>query len=198
MSQPDQLTKNQRKKLKRQQREQQARQMKRKALAKKWGIRLAITLSLAAAGAWFVQSQVQQEQNRPGEDVVVMGRQHVQVGASHGEYNTNPPTSGWHYTQPADGGFYDQPIPDEQAIHNLEHGYIWITYKQQSDEVIDQLKKLAKRYRGRVIVSPREENDSPIAVASWGRLLKLDQFDQEQIEQYLKLNYNRSPERLAS
>ena len=26
-------------------------------------------------------------------------------------------------------GIYDKPVPSERAVHNLEHGAIWITYQ---------------------------------------------------------------------
>ncbi|HET9972943.1 MAG TPA: DUF3105 domain-containing protein [Streptosporangiaceae bacterium] len=26
-------------------------------------------------------------------------------------------------------GIYDQPVPNERAVHNMEHGAIWITYQ---------------------------------------------------------------------
>src|SRR3989344_5078 len=52
----------------------------------------------------------------------------VAVGASHEAYNSNPPTSGPHYEQPSRWGVSQAELPDEQLIHNLEHGGIWISY----------------------------------------------------------------------
>ena len=45
-----------------------------------------------------------------------------------------------------------------------------------------------------VVLSPRNSNDSPIAVASWGRLMKLETIDEEAIEEYIRRNINKSPE----
>ncbi|KKT12932.1 MAG: Methyltransferase type 12 [Parcubacteria group bacterium GW2011_GWC1_43_30] len=33
---------------------------------------------------------------RPGEEIKILGREHISVGAAHPAYNSNPPTSGWH------------------------------------------------------------------------------------------------------
>ena len=65
---------------------------------------------------------------RPGVNVPVMAVRHIQVGEQHEPYNSDPPTSGPHYAQPAQAGFYDEALPDEQLVHNLEHGYIVIWY----------------------------------------------------------------------
>src|SRR3989344_6898821 len=56
------------------------------------------------------------------------GQEHIAIGSSHPKYDSNPPSSGWHYADPAKAGFYETPLPDEQIIHNLEHGEIWIAY----------------------------------------------------------------------
>jgi hypothetical protein len=36
-----------------------------------------------------------------------------------------------------------------------------------------------------VIVTPRPQNDAPIAVAAWGRLLKLQRFDEARIFEFI-------------
>src|SRR3989344_3474582 len=50
------------------------------------------------------------------------GQTHIKRGESHTIYNSNTPTSGWHWLDPASWGVYNRPLVDEQAVHNLEHG----------------------------------------------------------------------------
>lgn len=126
-----------------------------------------------------------------------LGQTHIKVGESHPAYNSNPPTSGWHYVVPADWGVYDKPLVDEQALHNLEHGGIWISYKGIDDQTKENLNKIAKANSGSVIMSPREANDSKIILASWTRLEKLDGYDEAKILEFISRNKNKSPEPIA-
>ena len=64
---------------------------------------------------------------KPGEAIADLGREHVPVGTSV-EYNSNPPTSGPHYSQWTKRGVYEKEIEDGYLIHSLEHGYIVISY----------------------------------------------------------------------
>ncbi|MFZ2522776.1 MAG: DUF3105 domain-containing protein [Minisyncoccia bacterium] len=134
---------------------------------------------------------------RPGEEFTILGQEHISIGASHAPYNSNPPTSGPHYVQPAEWGVYQDELPDEQLIHNLEHGGIWISYKGIDDETKSKIEALVKSYPVGLVITPRLANDSPITLASWGRLLKLDDFDEEKIKEFLKNNVNKSPEPLV-
>ena len=125
------------------------------------------------------------------------GRDHVPLGAPHPAYNSNPPTSGWHTPETAPWGWQRTTIPDEVLIHNLEHGGIWISYRDPSDTALaEKLERLVSRYRSKVIVTPRPGNDSPIAVAAWGRLLKLQTFDEQQIVAFINAYKNKGPERV--
>ena len=146
---------------------------------------------------WLSKISKKEEGVRPGEAISVQGAKHISVGDSHPEYNSNPPTSGWHYAGPADWGFYDEELPDEQLVHSLEHGGIWISYKDIDEETKGKLKELGGRYPKSVITTPRAKNDAKIVLASWGRLQKFDQYDEEAIKSYIKANLNKSPEPLA-
>jgi len=127
--------------------------------------------------------------------VADQGRDHVLPGAPHPPYNSNPPTSGWHYAATATWGFHNTELPDELVVHNLEHGGIWISYKDTEDtEVVDGLVALAREYRTKVIVTHRPRNDSRIAVAAWGRLMKLDRFDRTAIVDFINRFKNKGPE----
>ena len=152
----------------------------------------------AVAGAVYGLSvfprQVKKE--RPGEVFSIQGEQHIAIGAMHPAYNSNPPTSGWHYSEPADWGVYENELPDEQILHNLEHGGIWISYKGIDDAAKAELEKIAKT-NSKVIIAPRSANDVSIALVSWGRLQKLEQFDETAVMNFIKANRNKSPEPFA-
>ena len=127
----------------------------------------------------------------------IQSRDHINVVDDHPAYTTNPPLSGAHASAQR-GGFYSEGIKDENAIHNLEHGYIWISYKNISENDIEKVKELTNKNLGSIISSQRNENDfDGLALASWGNLMKLKVFDQVIIEDFLKRNKNKSPEKLA-
>jgi uncharacterized protein DUF3105 len=151
-----------------------------------------IVLTVVIIAAVFLSSASKQipgfDPNVPDNSVSYpdQGRTHIADGASHIPYDSNPPSSGPHYGSPAPWAIYDQIVPDEVAVHNLEHGGIWITYRDQSDtNTINQLKDIAGRFDDHIIMSPRPADDSPIALAAWGYVLKLDSVDAAQIYNFI-------------
>lgn len=122
---------------------------------------------------------------------------HIKPGETHEAYNSNPPTSGAHWADQADWGVYDKPLIDEQAVHNLEHGGIWISYKDIDEETKTNLIKIAKANSQSVILSPRDGNDASIVLASWTRLEKMDSYDATRIIEFISRNKNNSPEPIA-
>lgn len=137
------------------------------------------------------------QKERPGVSFENQGQEHIAVGATYKEYNSNPPTSGPHYAQPAKWGVYKTELQDEQLVHNLEHGGIWIAYKDIDDATKTALEEIAKSGL-KIIMTPRAKNDAPIILASWGRLQKFESFDKQAILDFIKANTNKSPEPLAS
>lgn len=137
-----------------------------------------------------------------GEDFSVahsiQGRDHIADGATHPPYNSNPPSSGSHYTSTARGGFYEEPLPDERVIHNLEHGDVWIAYHPDiSDEIKDTLESFAGQY---VVVSPRLENEEDISLVAWGRVdafdIENEAVDEGRIRDFIRRYDNRGPEKV--
>ncbi len=146
------------------------------------------------------------EQNPPGDlnipDTSVnypsQGQTHIAIGESHPAYSSNPPTSGWHYVDPAPWGVYSNQLPDEQLIHNLEHGGIWLSYKDPTNQdIINQLVDIANRFPSHMIVEPRPQNDSPIAVAAWGQLLKMDTVNADVIYAFIRRYRKHGPENVG-
>ncbi|HBG68883.1 hypothetical protein A2W67_02740 [Candidatus Nomurabacteria bacterium RIFCSPLOWO2_02_40_28] len=125
------------------------------------------------------------------------GQTHIKPNEPHPAYNSNPPTSGWHWLNPASWGVYNRPLIDEQAVHNLEHGGIWISYKDIDEGTLENLKKIAKANAQSVILSPREANDTKIILASWTRLEKMQEYNEAKILEFISRNKNNSPEPFA-
>lgn len=87
-------------------------------------------------------------------------------------YKTNPPTSGNHAGQTADTGISSQPIPDENQIHNLEHGNVGIQYKDLDGALVDELEKVVRDNPTRIFIAPRPQLDAKLAFTAWGRSMK--------------------------
>ena len=177
----------------------------------------AVVLVVAVGGGWALWSTLRPEPTvsgppqagtsepagpQPGTpsrprvvEVPDQGRTHVGPGVPHPAYNSNPPTSGWHYASTASWGFHNSELPDELIIHNLEHGGIWISFKDATDaEAVDALVAFVREYRTKVIVTHRPRNDNRIAVAAWGRLMTLDRFDRGAIVDFINRFKNKGPE----
>ncbi|MEK9183309.1 MAG: DUF3105 domain-containing protein [Patescibacteria group bacterium] len=130
-----------------------------------------------------------------GEKIPIMGNNHISLSSPHEPYNSNPPTSGPHTGKDADWGAHQDEISDEVAIHNLEHGGIWITYQDKNDQDLkNKMEELARQYQSKILLSPRAKNDSPIALSAWGRLLKLSAFDEIKIKKFIRQYKNKGPE----
>ncbi len=141
------------------------------------------------------------EPPRPGVEQADHGREHV----SSKEYGGDqPPTSGSH-TNPVAWGVYDTEVRDDQVIHNMEHGGIYVSY--QPDLPQDQIEKLKKLLSEpfsnpefqpkKIVLAPRAANKSPIELSSWRRSESLASYDQKKIEEYVMRNLGKSPEPLA-
>lgn len=159
------------------------------------GVMWILLIIVVVSGFIFVA--INGKNDRKGNFTAAQGRDHIQIGNVHDEYITNPPTSGDHYANASAWGIFLKPLADEQAVHNLEHGGIWISYKDLDEESLAKLVAFAKEHSQSVILSPRKENDSNIALASWERLDQMETLDMERVENFYKGNKNKSPEPLA-
>jgi len=61
-------------------------------------------------------------------------------------YSVTPPVGGQHNAVWVNCGVYDKPVPSERAVHNMEHGAIWITYRPSLPaSEVDQLRAFAEK-----------------------------------------------------
>lgn len=89
-------------------------------------------------------------------------------------YDQTPPAGGPHDPEWADctGTVYTVQIRNENAVHSLEHGAVWLTY-DPAVLAADQVAKLAKLVQGKnfTMLSPYPSQGAPISVQSWGHQL---------------------------
>ena len=88
------------------------------------------------------------------------------------DYPQTPPAGGPHAPVWLDCGVYDEPVRDENAVHDLEHGTVWITHDPSLSG--RDLEELAEQLPDNGIMSPREDLPSPVVVTVWGAQLALD------------------------
>ena len=169
---------------------------------------LVPSIVLIAVGVWFLSKgsgQPAEDSPNPAavskpvlgtQEFAIVGREHIPAGTSGTGYNSNPPASGPHWANPAKNGVYDKPLADEQIIHDLEHGYVWISFQSGiSQEVKDKLREIVEKDDWKIILAPRDKNDAKIALVAWGRLLTLDEPDYDKIRDFIKTYRNRGPEK---
>lgn len=163
----------------------------------KLAIWLAVAGLLAAGGSWVLLRLGRGSgTSGPGQFIADQGRDHVPLGTKF-DYNSNPPTSGPHFAAPEEWGVYDKEIDDQILIHNLEHGGIWISYKPGIDAALKgELEAIAKDYGRKVIITPRQANDSDIALAAWNHLDKFSagEFSGKRVRDFVKAYRNKGPE----
>lgn len=131
-----------------------------------------------------------------GELFADQGRTHIKEGQAHPDYNSNPPTSGWHYDAPADWGVYKEEFPQERLIHNLEHGGIVIQYKPELDpQIISELEELkTSEFECKLVIAPNKNLDKNIALTAWRRLYKAEGYEEETIKNFIKKYRDTGPE----
>src|SRR5205823_312975 len=83
-----------------------------------------------------------------GQAVTIGAATHVSDPAQLQIPEGQPPAGGPHFPQPQPPGTYDQPLADGNAIHSLEHGMVWISYRPDllAPGDLDTLKNVAKSH----------------------------------------------------
>jgi hypothetical protein len=92
------------------------------------------------------------------------------------KYAQSPPVGGPHDPVWDDCGAYDQPVRDENAVHDLEHGTVWVTYQPglATSDVAYLQNQLEQLKSGKWILSPYPGLSAPVVATVWNAQLDLD------------------------
>jgi hypothetical protein len=104
------------------------------------------------------------------------------------KYDATPPVGGNHSDYWADctGTVYPQPIANENAVHMLEHGAVWITYKQGALSK-SEIATLAKDVQGNdyMALSPYPDLKTKVSLQAWGYQLFVNSVTDPRIDDFI-------------
>ncbi len=159
----------------------------------------AVTLALVLiAGAFAIPALWRTVQPADLSAVTVYGELPLDHVDGDVDYAVTPPVGGPHAARWLACGAYDVEVPDENAVHALEHGTVWITHDPGLDG--DDIDRLARALPEEGILSPYAGLPGPVVVTVWGRQLVLDGADDERLGLFLREygDGHTAPEPLAS
>ena len=114
-----------------------------------------------------------------------------------------PPVGGPHNATWMNAGVYTKPIPSERAVHNLEHGAVWITYDPglpagqvsaltafvgRQSLIPEGAQSGVPNQSSRFVdLSPWSATDlpSPIVISSWGYQLRVQSPGDPRLQQFV-------------
>ena len=137
-----------------------------------WAITsLVVAIMVAIGVVWFTTHENTGDGTIPG--VVTysnLGRQHVQGTIT---YAQNPPVGGNHNPVWQNCGIYTNPIANENAVHSMEHGAVWITYQPTlSAQDVTVLQNLIHGH-SYALLSPYPSLPTPVVISAWGVQLQV-------------------------
>ncbi|GAA3390214.1 DUF3105 domain-containing protein [Cryptosporangium minutisporangium] len=159
------------------------------------GIVAIVALSIIGYGVWYSwdaskpfgerrSQQIDGVQNYRAKDVKWLTQNHV---GGKVKYETAPPVGGNHNGawENCNGDVYAKQIPNEHAVHSLEHGAVWVTYNPDLPQA--QIDQLAKKVKGKdyMLMSPYPGLDKPISLQAWGFQLKVDSASDKRIDEFI-------------
>ncbi len=107
-------------------------------------------------------------------------------------YTENPPIGGQHNVVWQNCGIYDAPIHSEHAVHSMEHGAVWITYRP--DLASDQVQRLrALASDDFLLLSPYPGLTHPVVASAWNHQLTFERGDDPALPAFIA-KYKNNPE----
>ena len=101
-------------------------------------------------------------------------------------YSENPPVGGAHDPVWQNCGCYPAPVRNENAVHSLEHGAVWITYQPDlPQDQITTLRNLAGE-QSFILISPTAGIPAPSVAAAWGQQLQLESAADERLSEFIR------------
>ncbi len=167
-------------------------------LAVATAVGLVAAATLAYAGVWGVAEPAPAPAQVTLDDVVT----YEDLPTTHTEkpvtYDQSPAVGGPHARAWLDCGTYDEPVREENVVHDLEHGTVWFAVSEDLDP--ESLAALGAMLPDNGILAPYPGLDAPAVVTVWGAQLRLTGAEDPRLPLFLAAygNGRTAPEPMAS
>jgi hypothetical protein len=107
-------------------------------------------------------------------------------------YEQTPPVGGDHASTWLNCGVYTEPVANELAVHSLEHGAVWVTYRPDlpADQIAALEASIPDTY---MVLSPFDGLPGPVVASAWGTQLVLTGVDDPRLEEFIT-TYRQGPQ----
>ncbi|AYN41659.1 DUF3105 domain-containing protein [Streptomyces dangxiongensis] len=112
-----------------------------------------------------------------------LSRTHVTTKVS---YPMHPPVGGNHNPVwlNCNGDVYSKPVQDENAVHALEHGAVWVTYTGKAPKAdVDALAAKVKK-TPYSLMSPYENQGAPLVLSAWGHQVAVKSASDPEVDRF--------------
>ncbi len=166
------------------------RQAARRQRRTRIGVIAVIVILVAGAGTAIGVYYGTRKDPLAGVQTFTNTRNHVTTSV---KYAQTPPVGGDHDPTWLNCGVYSSPVRNENAVHDLEHGAVWITYrpdlpKSEIDQLVDKV--TGQTYE---TLSPYPGLPAPVVISAWDTQLKLTGPNDPGLDAFIK-KYKLGPQ----
>jgi hypothetical protein len=176
---------------------------KQKAKQRRWNIlvygsfglvltAIIAAVAIAVTGSIKEQNAAAEAAKQPIEGVQTftgLSNRHVQTAVN---YPQQPGVGGDHAARWTNCGIYTEPVSEQRAVHSLEHGAVWLSYKPGLPA--SEITKLTELAQGKpfVLISPDTDQKEPVAATAWGAQLSVQEAGDSRLSTFINA-YVQSP-----
>ncbi|MFH9617992.1 DUF3105 domain-containing protein [Streptomyces pratensis] len=153
---------------------------------------VAVVAGLVAGGGYLMSAADEQDkaEEKARTSPVTGEKSWDDLAQDHVEtpvdYPMNPPVGGNHNPvwMNCDADVYTEAIPNENAVHSLEHGAVWVTYNDKAKEA--DVKALSERVSKTPysLMSPVSDQKDPLMLSAWGKQLTVKSATDARVAQF--------------
>jgi hypothetical protein len=167
---------------------------RRNALIRRVVLALVVLGAVGAAGYWWLAER------RFTAGLLTASYPAAQHLPGPLSYRETPPLGGPHNVVWQTCGIYTVPLHNEHAVHALEHGAVWITYRPDlASADVQRLQRLASD--DYMLLSPYPGLPAPVVISAWNHQMRLTGADDARLPAFIrrfKNNPDTTPEFGAS